>query len=115
MKMMPASWQSDCTATATPDDEPPVIMMTPSFSIICFADARAASDFVCVSPVTNSTFLPRMPFPLSAFGVMVFSMPPSPSPFRCCDGELIGLQLVLALVGVGAGLRHVEPERDART
>ena len=83
MKMMPASWQSDCTATATPDDEPPVTMMTPSFSIICLAEARAASDLVCVSPVTYSTFLPRMPLPFSALGVIVLSRPPSPSPFRC--------------------------------
>jgi hypothetical protein len=63
MKMTPASWQSACTATATPEDEPPVIMMAPSFSIIDLADARAASDLVWVSPVTYSTFLPRMPLP----------------------------------------------------
>ena len=64
MKMMPISWQSDCTATATPDDEPPVTMIAPSFSIMRLAEARAASDLVWVSPVTNSTFLPRMPLPL---------------------------------------------------
>jgi hypothetical protein len=46
MKITPASWQSACTATATPEDEPPVIMMAPSFSIIDLADARAASDLV---------------------------------------------------------------------
>ncbi len=73
---------------ATPDDEPPENMMTPSFSIIRLADARAASDLVWVSPVTYSTFLPRMPFPLSAFGFMVLSMPPSPSPLRCLTASL---------------------------
>jgi hypothetical protein len=57
MKMTPASWQSDCTAMATPEDEPPVIMIAPSFSIMRLADARAASDLVCVSPVTIGDLL----------------------------------------------------------
>ena len=30
------------------------------------------------------------------------------------DGELVGLEFVLALLGIGAGLRHVEAERDGR-
>ena len=58
-------------------------MTAPSFSIIRFAEARAASDLVCVSPVTYSTFLPRMPLPFRADGLNVFIMPPSPSPLRC--------------------------------
>ena len=68
---------------ATPEDEPPVIMIAPSFSIMRFADARAASDLVCVSPVTKATFLPLTPLPLSSFDEKVFNRPPSPSPFRC--------------------------------
>jgi hypothetical protein len=52
MKMTPASWQSACTATATPDEEPPEIMIAPSFWIIDWAEARAASDLVWVSPET---------------------------------------------------------------
>ena len=83
MKMTPISWHSDWTATATPEDEPPVTMTTPSRSIIRRAEARAASDLVWVSPVTYSTRLPRMPLPVSAKGCIVFSMPPSPSPLRC--------------------------------
>ena len=63
MKITPASWQSACTATATPEEEPPVIMIAPSFSIIERAEARAASDLVWVSPVTYSTFLPLTPLP----------------------------------------------------
>ena len=53
-------------------------MIAPSFWIIDCADARAASDFVCVSPVTNWTFLPMIPLPSSALELKVFSMPPSP-------------------------------------
>ena len=30
MKMIPASWHNACTATATPEDEPPEIMIAPS-------------------------------------------------------------------------------------
>ena len=83
MKITPASWQRPCTATATPEDEPPVIMIAPSFWIIDCAEARAASDFVWVSPVTYSTFLPRMPVPSRTLDEKVFSRPPSPPPFRC--------------------------------
>ncbi len=88
MKITPASWHRPWTATATPEDEPPVIMIAPSFSIIDLALARAASDLVWVSPVTNSTFLPRMPLPLSALELNVFIMPPSPPPFRCSTASL---------------------------
>jgi hypothetical protein len=52
MKMMPTSWHRLCTATATPEDEPPEIITAPSFSILRLAVARAASDLVWVSPVT---------------------------------------------------------------
>ena len=52
MKMMPSSWQRPCTATATPDEDPPEIMMAPSRSIMRLAPSRAASDLVCESPCT---------------------------------------------------------------
>ena len=68
---------------ATPDEDPPVIMTAPSFSIMRLALARAASDLVWVSPVTKTTFLPLTPLPFSAFDEKVFSMPPSPSPLMC--------------------------------
>ena len=83
MNITPMSWHSDCTATATPEDEPPEIMIALSASIMRLAEARAASDLVWVSPVTKATFLPRMPLPLRLDGCIVDSMPPSPSPFRC--------------------------------
>ena len=83
MKMTPISWQRPCTATASAEDEPPVIMIAPSFSIIRLAVARAASALVWVSPVTKATFLPLTPAPVSSLEEKVASMPPSPSPFRC--------------------------------
>ena len=67
MKMTPISWQSACTAIASEEEEPPVIMMARSASIMRFAVARAASAFVCVSPETKVTFLPLIPAPVSAF------------------------------------------------
>src|SRR5690625_3651097 len=48
-----------------------------------FEVARPASARAWLSPETNSTFLPRTPFPVRAEPLKVFSMPPSPSPFRC--------------------------------
>ena len=83
MKRTPISWHRPCTATATADEEPPVIMMAPSRSIMRRAESRAASALVCVSPVTDATFLPRMPLPFSVLDEKVGIMPPSPPPLRC--------------------------------
>ena len=44
-----------------------MIMMAPSRSIMRRAESRAASALVWVSPVTETTFLPRMPLPFSVF------------------------------------------------
>ena len=110
MKMMPASWQSDCTATATPDEEPPLIMMTPSFSIICLALARAVSALVAVSPVTNVDLLAEDAVALQVLGRHRVQQAAVALAVEVLDGELLGLELVLALVGVGTGLRHVEAE-----
>src|SRR3546814_8424807 len=94
---MPVAWHSDCTATATPEEEPSVIMRAPSFSIMRLAAARAASDLVCVSPETYSTFLPRMPLPLRTQPLKVFSMPTSPSSLRRSDEHTSELQSLMRI------------------
>ena len=86
MKMTPVSWAKYCWAIATALDEPPEYMITLSRSIMRRALARAASGWVWVSPVTNATFLPSTPLPLSALGLKVSSMPP-PS-LRCLTASL---------------------------
>ncbi len=60
-----------------------MIISAPSLLIRRSADARAAFALVSVLPVTKLTFLPMIPLPRSAFELKVFSIPPSPSPFRC--------------------------------
>jgi hypothetical protein len=76
------------------------------------AEARAASDLVWVSPVTKATFLPRTPLPDRAFDENRVQHTAVAFTVQVLDGQLIGAQLVRALVGIGAGLRHVEAERD---
>ena len=88
MKTTPISCAKPWTAMATPEELPPLNMMTPSRSIMRLAEARAASDLVWVSPVTYSTLMPLTPLPRRDSGFMVLSMPPSPSPLMCLTASL---------------------------
>ena len=112
MKMTPISWQRPCTATASAEDEPPVIMIAPSFSIIRLAAGAGGvglglgvagdeGDLLAVDAGAGQLLGGEGGEQAAvAFAVQVL------------DGELVGAQLVHALVGVGAGLRHVEAEGD---
>ena len=110
--MTPISWQRLCTAIATPDDEPPVTMMAPSLldhALGAVAGgvrlglrvAGDVGDLLAEDAVAlERRRLQRLDHAAVALAVEVL------------DGELIGLQLVGAFVGIRTGLRHVEAESD---
>ena len=86
-----------------------MIMIAPSFSIIDLADARAASDLVCVSPVTNSTFLPRIPF-LQRFRDEGVQHAAVAFAIQVLDSQFLCAKLIKTFFSVGACLRHVEAD-----
>ena len=112
MKMTPISWQRLCTAMATAEDEPPVIMMAPSLSIMRLARVAGGVGLGLGVAGDELDLLAEDAVALERGRLQGGDHAAVALAVEVLDGELVGAQLVGAFVGIGAGLGHVEAEGD---
>jgi hypothetical protein len=88
MKITPISWANDCMAIASPEEEPPVHMMAPSFSIIRLSFKQVPKPDIDASVETR---------PIGGLGVhLVRSLMDDASASYDGTGNLITLRKMLA-------------------